>query len=161
MDLITERKGALRRSMRDWRRSLNDVELERRSAAVVRNIRESGVLDDVIVVMGFTSIRGEPNLSNLADALRASGCSWIVPEDNPEPESVDLVLVPGVAFTRSGDRLGQGGGWYDRFLPTARQDTRVVGVCFAEQVLDDLPVEDHDVRVDCVIDDSDFEVDFA
>lgn len=153
MDPVTERKGSLRRSMREWRRSLSDDELTRRSALVIHQIEQSGVLDGAQTVMGFTAIRGEPDLAALATSLTAAGVSWITPETQPDPSMIDVVLVPGVAFTARGDRLGQGGGWYDRFLPTVRADARVIGVCFAEQILDDFPIEDHDVRVDQVISD--------
>jgi len=54
-----------------------------------------------------------------------------------------IVLVPGVAFTRDGRRLGQGGGFYDRLL-AARPDLRPVGVGFACQLLAELPSEAHD-----------------
>ncbi len=53
------------------------------------------------------------------------------------------ILVPGIAFTRSGHRLGQGGGFYDRLLES-RPDLRTIGVGFACQLLDDLPGEAHD-----------------
>jgi 5-formyltetrahydrofolate cyclo-ligase len=62
---------------------------------------------------------------------------------------IDLVVVPGLAFTPAGARLGYGGGFYDRFLPLVSAPH--VGVCFAEQVLDDLPVEPHDIRVQHVV----------
>lgn len=59
------------------------------------------------------------------------------------------VLVPGVAFTRDGRRLGQGQGFYDRVL--AEHQGHTVGIAFCCQVLDDLPTEAHDQRVACVI----------
>lgn len=65
-------------------------------------------------------------------------------------ESIDAVLVPGVAFDAEGCRLGYGGGFYDRLLPTLRHDCRRVGVSFDEQIVDKLPVDDHDISVDVV-----------
>ena len=64
---------------------------------------------------------------------------------------LDLVLVPGLAFTRDGARLGRGGGFYDRFLSQPHLRARKVGVCFAAHVLGELPVESHDQRVDRVV----------
>jgi 5-formyltetrahydrofolate cyclo-ligase len=64
------------------------------------------------------------------------------------------VIVPGLAFTAAGERLGQGGGWYDRFLAHVRDDCVTVGVCFTDQVLDRVPTEAHDVRVDHVVTDA-------
>ncbi len=74
-----------------------------------------------------------------------------VPESDVEPTWPDLVIVPGLAFTADGGRLGQGGGWYDRFLSRIRPDCTTVGVCFVEQLLDALPTEPHDIAVDHVV----------
>lgn len=68
----------------------------------------------------------------------------VVPLD---PASLDVVLVPGIAFTRDGKRLGRGGGYYDRFLATLPPTVYLIGICHAHQLRDDLPVEAHDVRV--------------
>jgi 5-formyltetrahydrofolate cyclo-ligase len=65
--------------------------------------------------------------------------------------AIDLILVPGLAFTREGWRLGRGGGYYDRLLPLLRPDAIALGVCFAEQIVERLPVEGHDMRMDGVI----------
>ncbi len=64
------------------------------------------------------------------------------------PESLDLILVPGVAFTRNGERLGRGGGFYDRLLASLPAHTCKIGVCFDAQILPEFPVESHDQRVD-------------
>lgn len=67
----------------------------------------------------------------------------------------DVVIVPGVAFDRSGNRLGFGGGYYDRFLAalaavSGRRRPRLVGLCYAFQVVDALPARDWDKPVDCL-----------
>ena len=64
------------------------------------------------------------------------------------PEAIDWALVPGVAFDRRGFRLGRGAGHYDRLLPTLRPDCPCWAVCLHCQLVDDLPVEDHDVPLD-------------
>ena len=61
------------------------------------------------------------------------------------PKAVDVWLVPGLAFTRNGKRLGYGGGWYDRLLAEAPKDAWKIGIAHAFQVMDDLPSEPHDV----------------
>ena len=63
----------------------------------------------------------------------------------------DLVLVPSVAVDRTGNRLGRGGGYYDRSLALARPDTRLLAVLDPEDVLDHLPAEPHDRPVHGVI----------
>lgn len=151
MDEVTLAKATIRRSMRDWRRSLSDVELATRSEGIVGQLSKRTDVMAAGTVMGFTAVRGEPDLSQLAAVIRGAGHRWVVPEDDPEPTDVDLVIVPGVSFTRLGDRLGQGGGWYDRFLPQLRSGVFTIGVCFAEQISAVLPIERHDVRVDTVV----------
>jgi len=64
---------------------------------------------------------------------------------------VDVVIVPGVAFDRSGMRLGYGGGYYDRLLPTLPPHALHVGYAYDEQLVDELPAEEHDVHVDLVV----------
>lgn len=62
------------------------------------------------------------------------------------PEEIDLLLVPGVAFTKEGKRLGYGGGYYDRFIPLCRQ-AQILAPAFPEQILPSLPTEEHDLTV--------------
>ncbi|PYE53625.1 5-formyltetrahydrofolate cyclo-ligase [Deinococcus yavapaiensis] len=59
--------------------------------------------------------------------------------------AADVVLVPGLAFDRRGGRLGTGGGFYDRLL--AGWDVPTVGVTWTELLVDEVPLEPHDVRV--------------
>ena len=61
-----------------------------------------------------------------------------------DPREIDAVVVPMVAFDRSNNRLGYGGGNYDRFLEELRDDAIVVGAAFSEQGIDEVPVEPHD-----------------
>lgn len=61
------------------------------------------------------------------------------------PSEIQFAAIPGVAFSRKGDRLGQGGGFYDKLLPQLKCPT--VGVAFDCQVRDAIPVEAHDVAV--------------
>ena len=70
-----------------------------------------------------------------------------------DAQIIDLVIVPGLAFTRDGQRLGQGGGYYDRYLPLLRPDCITIGVCFDEQIVPDVPGEVHDQRVSRVVTD--------
>ncbi len=65
--------------------------------------------------------------------------------------SLDLIVVPGVAFSRQGARLGNGAGYYDRLLNRVRADTVLVGLAYESQLVDDLPMQAHDVFMDYVI----------
>lgn len=62
-----------------------------------------------------------------------------------------LMLVPGVAFTQDGKRLGRGGGWYDRALTNLPKCIDTIGICAKERLLSDLPTEEHDRKVSKVL----------
>lgn len=68
-----------------------------------------------------------------------------------EPEEVDWVLAPGLAFDRRRYRLGRGAGHYDRLLPRLRPETPRWALAFDCQLVDALPVEPHDVALDGVV----------
>lgn len=65
------------------------------------------------------------------------------------PNRLDLILVPGVAFDSQGRRLGRGKGFYDHMLTSVRGTT--CGVAFDEQIVETIPVEPHDVRLNCIL----------
>jgi len=62
-------------------------------------------------------------------------------------DDVDVALVPGLGFTRAGHRLGRGRGLYDRVLGGLRPGVPRIGVCFAEQVVEAVPLAPHDLLV--------------
>lgn len=67
---------------------------------------------------------------------------------------VEMIIVPGVAFDLQGYRIGYGGGYYDRMIESIKdKDTEVclIGVCFECQLIDAVPIEQHDMAVDRII----------
>lgn len=68
-----------------------------------------------------------------------------------KPDEIDLVLVPGVAFDEKGNRLGYGGGFYDRFLPQTRVDTFYVAPAFELQIRPQVHPSPHDCPVHCLV----------
>ncbi|MDE6299665.1 MAG: 5-formyltetrahydrofolate cyclo-ligase [Muribaculaceae bacterium] len=69
--------------------------------------------------------------------------------DVVSPEEIELIVVPAVAYDRKGNRLGRGKGFYDRLLQTTKATK--VGVGYEFQLVDEVPVEPHDVGVDIII----------
>ena len=163
-------KPALRRRMRMVRDAVVDRVV--RSVELWANVAELTEYRNAKTVMAFVGINSEPDTDALFAMITADGKRLLLPRvegsdlvvcdgDGPratspfgvqEPigpalefEVIDFVIVPGLAFTKSGDRLGYGGGFYDRFLP--RVDAPNAGVCFREMVLDVLPMHERDVRV--------------
>ena len=126
---------------------------------------------DMDLVRVDTSVESTDNNCNMFyDTWRKN--KWNIPEppindgvsNIARPGDIDLLLVPGLAFDSNGHRLGQGKGYYDRFISKMRQTTTadipakplLVGVCLEEQYLDEegyegIPVTDHDFVMDMVI----------
>ncbi len=173
-----ETKTALRTELRARRRTIaaDPAALTVRSARIWAEIVSRGLLGGDRLepetrparIMLFETLPGEPDTSRWAEWCRARGLAVLHPEvDGPDlrvqpgdvdPAMLDVVVLPGLAFAADGHRLGQGGGHYDRFLPRLRPDCVTIGVCFAEQLADRLPVEAHDVRVDVVVTDAGWDV---
>ena len=66
-------------------------------------------------------------------------------------EALDMIIVPLVAFDRTGARLGYGGGCYDRYLPTLSPACQIIGVAFDEQRVDRVPTDAHDLPLPHII----------
>lgn len=88
----------------------------------------------------------------LEDGISLEKGSFNIPEpqNNPYTKGFDLIVIPGMAFDRQGNRLGRGKGYYDRFL-AAHQDVYTIGICFDFQLIETIPSEPHDRKVNKVI----------
>ena len=69
-----------------------------------------------------------------------------------------LVIVPGRAFSQDGKRLGRGKGYYDKFLSSllknySKENVTLLGIAYKEQILEDIPFESHDIKMDFIITD--------
>lgn len=174
-------KAELRTQMRAQRRMLSADEQKAAAQAVFAQLASFAPYRRARRVMAYMASRGELSLAPvIEDALR-SGKTLLLPRcDAPgemtarriagledlaqgmygllepkavceiaAPQEIDMILVPGVAFDRAGRRLGQGGGYYDRFLK--KSGALRVGVCHGFALLDAVPHEAHDERMDFVI----------
>lgn len=170
-------KPTLRRQFRHIRETLLPEEVEIASRGVRQQLAAWGPLIQAHTVLAYLPFRNEIDLRPLF-AQWPQIC-WIVPRVDGErlslhpyrpdrlalhrfgmwepsadllvvaPDEIDLVLVPGIAFDRRGYRLGFGGGYYDRFLPTCPAPR--AGITYEFSLLDELPVELHDQRVGWVV----------
>jgi 5-formyltetrahydrofolate cyclo-ligase len=175
-------KRDLRRRVLAARDSQTSAEREAGSQALVERVLTLPEVADARTIMAFWSFGSELSTTPLIEALDARGATVALPiivggaleahtyrPGEPttvthfgarepaegrrvDPQEIDIVITPGVAFDREGRRVGYGGGFYDRFLPLTRADAVRVGVCFALQLLDeDLPAGAFDLRVDVVV----------
>ena len=124
-----------------------------------RNEVETGQLVDYVLETGQCLIlprcapQGQLDLylvQNLAEDIEFG--KWAIREpkmDLPSilPEAIDFVLVPGVAFDKEGNRLGYGGGYYDRFMKKLRPHVPRVAVAFDCQIVDSIPTGPYDQKI--------------
>lgn len=134
-------------------------------------------------ILAFVSISTEVPTEDLLKAILDSGRTLLLPyvaDDGamrasvvgslselepgyrgiPEPrsrvpvaaDSADAIIIPGVAFDEHGGRLGYGGGFYDRFLAAAHGVSRI-GICFETQMVEEIPMLEHDRSVNIVVTD--------
>lgn len=68
-----------------------------------------------------------------------------------DPSEIDLIIVPGAGFDLRGDRLGYGGGYYDRFFRHLNSLTPRIALSFECQVIAKVPVDEHDVKITMLI----------
>jgi 5-formyltetrahydrofolate cyclo-ligase len=152
-------------------RSLGQAALEVLGRYAVRQGRSSVA---GMCVTAYEPMRTEPPVDGLTEALLRAGVRVLVPitldkprldwADLADPErvalgeealaGVDLAFVPGLAISREGVRLGQGGGYYDATLPRLRElsgGVPVVVVLHDHEVLPAVPADSHDVVVDAVL----------
>ena len=123
-----------------------------RTVAVFAALPDEPATDEVLARWASTRRVVLPRVEG-PDALVFGALGILEPQgERPCPAGeIDLVVCPGVAFTADGRRLGRGRGYYDRYLGDPAFRGFRVGVCYAHQLVDDLPVEPHDVRMDRVI----------
>lgn len=156
-DEIGVRKSELRRRMNVLRRTIDDR--AERSIRLWSNVRVEPSVRAARTIMLFDAMNGEPDASSFAQWCASVAKHVVIPAGKrdaaypADPRSLDVVVVPGLAFTLHGDRLGQGAGWYDRLLDELRDDCVSIGVGFAEQIVDFVPTEPHDQRIDVIVTD--------
>jgi 5-formyltetrahydrofolate cyclo-ligase len=174
-----DEKAALRSRLRAARATRGPSQLTRAAAGIARaGVAHCG---GATTVAAYASVRDEPPTHELLDLLAGRGLTVLLPvvgadgldwaeydgwaaladhdgllEPTGDPAgpaallAAEVVLAPALAVDRQGHRLGRGGGYYDRALVGVPRE-RIVAVVFADEVLDDLPVQRHDVPVSAAL----------
>jgi 5-formyltetrahydrofolate cyclo-ligase len=68
-------------------------------------------------------------------------------------DKVDVVIIPGAAFDLTGNRIGYGGGYYDRLLSDLKSNIPIIAPAYEEQIADSIPAEPHDKKVNIIVTD--------
>lgn len=174
-------KAEIRKQITGQKKSVGLPDLKARSAAVIKRLKTQEIYQNAATVGAYaplpdevdvTPIMMQPGrtfyipafddkigsyrLAKMSGMLQRGRFGILEPIDPlfAEEDEIDLILVPGVAFDRSGRRIGRGGGFYDRLLPLYR--TIRIGICFDFQLLDAIPDETHDCRMDFLLTESNF-----
>jgi 5-formyltetrahydrofolate cyclo-ligase len=170
--MISSEKQMLRVSVMETLRAMGDAKRAEKSAEIAGHLRGLGG-----IVFGFAPMRLEPDWTAAVGAdwtvalprvegetlrfHRVADFSTLTsgpfgtrepaPDDEILPVEADVILTPGVAFDRRGARLGRGGGFYDRLLTDASLKARRIAVCFACQLVGQVPIEPHDAEVEAIV----------
>jgi len=173
-------KAALRRVMLA-ERDLMEAELKKKSdEALLAKISEILKSRNATTVHTYLPMGSEIDLRPLINSLLKDGITVVAPRSLQKPKlqhlvlqslqqldagpfgtshpaqsseytgSYDVIIVPGLAFDQSGYRLGYGAGYYDHFLAEHPKAFKI-GLCYPFQVIEKVPVETHDIKVDHVI----------
>lgn len=173
-------KSELRRQIREEKRAMTEAEIVDRSTRLGELFVQSQAYRDADTIYGYLPYNQEVRTVPMLEQALRDGKRVAVPKvygetmrfiylddftqvekgyagipepatDGPVAEDTRaLVLMPGLAFTKTGDRMGYGGGFYDRFL-AQEPEHPTLALCYAFQIVDDLPTEEYDVPVDTVL----------
>ena len=156
-----QQKAALRAEMMKQVRQMTGEDRESFSEEICERVLEMAEWAQAQTAVLFIPLPSEPMITPLkldCDARKVS-CTNIPQSPKPEhelhlPENIDLVLVPGLAFSKDRRRLGRGGGFFDRMLGGRGANAFKLGVCFSFQIVDSIPTDTHDVAMDAVVTES-------
>ena len=172
-------KRAIRKAVRAKIAELTTEEKKSLSAQIFSKIEHLPAIEEASVVALYVSLADEPitdeiiehlsqkkrvvvpriegeemNFYDIAEGLQkgAFGIMEPIAEKPIEPDEIDVMIVPGVAFTREGLRCGRGKGFYDKYLSRKGFRAYTIGVCYPCQIVNELPTEEHDKAIQLIID---------
>lgn len=174
-------KQELRKEIRSRKRQFTSQKLREQSFPVVMRLLSHPRIKTAKTIMLYYSLPDEVDTHTLVDSLLVSGKQILLPHVTGEGTmelrrytgpsdlalgaynimeptgelfddyaAIDLAVIPGVAFDREGNRMGRGKGYYDRLLPKLG-GTYKIGICLPFQLVEQIPTDEHDVKMDEVI----------
>ena len=179
-DKVFEEKKRLRRGILDERRAMEATAVEEKSQTICDTLLTQPEIEAAKKICLYMPINNEVNVLLMEERLRSLGKELYVPklgghnmhfhkyEPDTEmspgafgiPEPVDsemlaadentLIIMPGAVFSPNRDRIGYGGGYYDRYIKK-HSDTKTIAVCYDFQVQKSIPVNEKDMRPEKLI----------
>jgi 5-formyltetrahydrofolate cyclo-ligase len=153
-----EQKAAVRAEVQRRLREMTAEERQDYSDEICERVLEMAEWAEAQKIVLFSPLPSEPIITPLKLDCEARKVSSVTIPQNPRteldlhlPDTIDLILVPGIAFSKDRYRLGRGGGFFDRLLAGPAAKAYKLGICFAFQVLDGIPTERHDIAMDAVV----------
>ena len=173
-------KKALRSKIREQKRAMTPAEIETASRNLAKQFFETKAYREAKTLYGYLPYNQEVRTVPILEQALADGKKVAVPKvygdemkfiyltdlqqvaigyaGIPEPvadepvadDPTALMLMPGLAFDREGHRIGYGGGFYDKFL-ASEPNHPTVALCYAFQMVEELPTEEFDIPVDLVL----------
>ena len=176
---IDERKKELRKQIRSFKKEMSVENKKSQSENILSQVENLRCFQQAKIIMCYWSMNDEvqtPEFINkwyeakdiILPVVDGENLLWKkftgfknltegdmfgIPEPNGTNfhnlDDVDLIIVPGVAFDKMGNRMGRGKAYYDKTLKHLK--AKKIGICFDFQLLDEVPVDEHDIKMDMII----------
>lgn len=145
-------KAQIRTGLRTKRLKLKPPQVKFLSKKIIKACVDTIDWQKVKTLHTYTSISklGEVGTKSLIEFVKEEFPNTLIYHPEDEPKTLDVIVVPLVAFDLEGNRIGMGGGYYDRFLkryPKAQK----IGLAYEFQKVDEIPAEPHDIRLNAVV----------
>lgn len=167
-------KRKIRNKIRELKAQYDSIQLAKMSLSITNTLLQDKDIANADTIMLYSSLPDEVDTHTLSEELLKMGKQILMPvvmgndivlrqydgtsgmkegafgimepqgETFVDYENIDVVVVPGMAFDKEGNRLGRGKGYYDRFLPKA-VNAVFIGICFPFQLLPEVPHEEYDI----------------
>jgi 5-formyltetrahydrofolate cyclo-ligase len=177
--MINNKKSEIRNYIRELKKQFSLEEKKQKSEMIFKELEQLDVFSKSKIIMAYWSMDDEvythdfvlkwygekkiilpvvkrdelelKSFSGLDNLIKGESFGIEEPEGDifNQPEKIDLIIVPGIAFDKTNNRLGRGKAYYDKLLKSTK--AKKIGVCFDFQLLDAVPVDKHDIKMDLVI----------
>ena len=174
-----DEKQRIRKEIALIKQSLSEQQVAELSQTITEHLLRTNEFQSALCVAIYLAIKGEVQTTGIIEAALKQNKRIVLPVINDgkmefrlftgaeslsigafgiaeprdsaliQPSQIDLFIVPGIAFDRTGNRMGRGKGYYDKYL--AEICKPIIGLCFGFQLFDSIPAESHDVKMRMIV----------